>query len=441
MRIRESTRNGYGTRLPATSREERRLAFARFRTSRHARTRGISARGHEQVRGRRRRRRGRVRRRPQVQEQRDRRRRRGEEVQGASRVVRCSPRRVRISGPSRPLAGRRPTPPPASTTRPSARVDATTSPSMASRDAPRVLPRPPSPRVGRARASPTRRRSGRILILPPPLPSIATPRGLLVRQESDDDEAVKKTTLREVKVLRSLEHENVVSLKVRVDASARDVATTRTPALTERGAVPSFRSSRPDPARLPAPPRAVLTPSTPSPPRASRLISQGSVPEERQAVLGVRVRREEPPRGFRRAPRRVVRLDTTRRYVWQLARAVAHCHRPRDRPPRHQTREPSREPAVGPRERAEAVRFRGFCASAARQGWGRGGFAFDGLRRDSVVQERRSYSWGSTSYGFEVDAWGDRVHHGRAHRRAAAFSGPRATEWTSCTSFRRRWAG
>ena len=167
MRIRESTRNGYGTRLPATSREERRLAFARFRTSRHARTRGISARGHEQVRGRRRRRRGRVRRRPQVQEQRDRRRRRGEEVQGASRVVRCSPRRVRISGPSRPLAGRR---------RPPARVDDA---SVRSRRRDDVAidgiarctarpPRPPSPRVGRARASPTRRRSGRILILPPP---------------------------------------------------------------------------------------------------------------------------------------------------------------------------------------------------------------------------------------------------------------------------------
>ena len=146
-------------------------------------------------------------------------------------------------------------PPPASTTRPSARVDATTSPSMASRDAPRVLPaRLPRASAARARRLPDAEADGSSSS--PPLPSIATPRGLLVRQESDDDEAVKKTTLREVKVLRSLEHENVVSLKVRVDASARDVATTRTPALTERGAVPSFRSSRPDPLaspRLPAP--------------------------------------------------------------------------------------------------------------------------------------------------------------------------------------------
>lgn len=33
-------------------------------------------------------------------------------------------------------------------------------------------------------------------------------------QESDDDEIVRKTTLREVKVLRSLKQDNVVNLKV-----------------------------------------------------------------------------------------------------------------------------------------------------------------------------------------------------------------------------------
>ena len=31
-------------------------------------------------------------------------------------------------------------------------------------------------------------------------------------KESDDDEIVKKTTLREVKMLRNLKHENIVSL-------------------------------------------------------------------------------------------------------------------------------------------------------------------------------------------------------------------------------------
>ena len=39
-----------------------------------------------------------------------------------------------------------------------------------------------------------------------------------VAQESDDDEIVRKTTLREVKVLRSLKQDNIVNLKVR-DAS------------------------------------------------------------------------------------------------------------------------------------------------------------------------------------------------------------------------------
>ena len=34
-------------------------------------------------------------------------------------------------------------------------------------------------------------------------------------KESDEDAVVRKTTLREVKVLRSLKHENIVSLKVR----------------------------------------------------------------------------------------------------------------------------------------------------------------------------------------------------------------------------------
>ena len=34
-------------------------------------------------------------------------------------------------------------------------------------------------------------------------------------KESDDDANVRKTTLREVKVLRALKHENIVSLKVR----------------------------------------------------------------------------------------------------------------------------------------------------------------------------------------------------------------------------------
>lgn len=33
-------------------------------------------------------------------------------------------------------------------------------------------------------------------------------------QESDDDEIVRKTTLREVKVLRSLKQDNIVNLKV-----------------------------------------------------------------------------------------------------------------------------------------------------------------------------------------------------------------------------------
>ena len=35
-----------------------------------------------------------------------------------------------------------------------------------------------------------------------------------VVQESDDDEIVRKTTLREVKVLRSLKQDNIVNLKV-----------------------------------------------------------------------------------------------------------------------------------------------------------------------------------------------------------------------------------
>ena len=35
-------------------------------------------------------------------------------------------------------------------------------------------------------------------------------------QESEDDEIVRKTTLREVKVLRSLKQENIVNLKVRL---------------------------------------------------------------------------------------------------------------------------------------------------------------------------------------------------------------------------------
>jgi|AntRauMFilla1563_2_1112583.scaffolds.fasta_scaffold74135_1 hypothetical protein len=35
-------------------------------------------------------------------------------------------------------------------------------------------------------------------------------------QESEDDEIVRKTTLREVKVLRSLKQENIVNLKVSV---------------------------------------------------------------------------------------------------------------------------------------------------------------------------------------------------------------------------------
>ena len=34
-------------------------------------------------------------------------------------------------------------------------------------------------------------------------------------EENDDDPAVRKTTLREVKVLRTLQQENIVSLKVR----------------------------------------------------------------------------------------------------------------------------------------------------------------------------------------------------------------------------------
>lgn len=34
-------------------------------------------------------------------------------------------------------------------------------------------------------------------------------------KENDDDPAVRKTTLREVKVLRTLQQENIVSLKVR----------------------------------------------------------------------------------------------------------------------------------------------------------------------------------------------------------------------------------
>jgi len=36
-------------------------------------------------------------------------------------------------------------------------------------------------------------------------------------KESDDDANVRKTTLREVKVLRALKHDNIVSLKVRLE--------------------------------------------------------------------------------------------------------------------------------------------------------------------------------------------------------------------------------
>lgn len=52
-------------------------------------------------------------------------------------------------------------------------------------------------------------------------PSVPSPRrlGLSQFKESDDDAVVRKTTLREVKVLRSLKHENIVSLKVRARAS------------------------------------------------------------------------------------------------------------------------------------------------------------------------------------------------------------------------------
>ena len=45
-------------------------------------------------------------------------------------------------------------------------------------------------------------------------------------QESDDDEIVRKTTLREVKVLRSLKQDNIVNLKVRDELNSRPGAST-----------------------------------------------------------------------------------------------------------------------------------------------------------------------------------------------------------------------
>lgn len=46
-------------------------------------------------------------------------------------------------------------------------------------------------------------------------------------KESDDDANVRKTTLREVKVLRALKHENIVSLKVRAGKGRNATARTR----------------------------------------------------------------------------------------------------------------------------------------------------------------------------------------------------------------------
>ena len=94
--------------------------------------------------------------------------------------------------------------------------------------------------------------------------------------------------------------------------------------------------------------------------------------------------------------------DTTRRYVWQLARAVAHCHRlgivHRDIKPENLL--------VNPRsDRANALKLCDF--GFARPLRAKAGRAASPLTDYVATRWYRAPELllGSTSYGFEVDAW------------------------------------
>ena len=168
---------------------------------------------------------------------------------------------------------------------------------------------------------------------------------------------VRKTTLREVKVLRSLKHENIVSLKVRARASTSlPSGPARDPDLRRARGSDRVLLTRPA-ASLPASsfPRTSPSPHLPRPPIPS-LASQEAFRRKGKLYLVFEyVERnllevlEQRPNGLD--------PETVRRY---LAARRRHLLVPPfgRRPPRHQTREPPGRPRVPIELRAQTVRLR-----------------------------------------------------------------------------------
>ena len=212
---------------------------------------------------------------------------------------------------------------------------------------------------------------------------------------------VRKTTLREVKVLRSLKHENIVSLKVRARASTSlPSGPARDPDLRRARGSDRVLLTRPA-ASLPASsfPRTSPSPHLPRPPIPS-LASQEAFRRKGKLYLVFEyVERnllevlEQRPNGLN--------PETVRRYIWQLVRAISWCHRSdvvhRDIKPENLL--------VDPESRSNsALKLCDF------------GFARALTRAKTAREPLTDYvatRWyrapelllGSDAYGFEVDQW------------------------------------
>ena len=212
---------------------------------------------------------------------------------------------------------------------------------------------------------------------------------------------VRKTTLREVKVLRSLKHENIVSLKVRARASTSlPSGPARDPDLRRARGSDRVLLTRPA-ASLPASsfPRTSPSPHLPRPPIPS-LASQEAFRRKGKLYLVFEyVERnllevlEQRPNGLD--------PETVRRYIWQLVRAISWCHRSdvvhRDIKPENLL--------VDPESRSNsALKLCDF------------GFARALTRAKTAREPLTDYvatRWyrapelllGSDAYGFEVDQW------------------------------------
>ena len=152
-------------------------------------------------------------------------------------------------------------------------------------------------------------------------------------KESDEDAVVRKTTLREVKVLRSLKHENIVSLKVR-----------RVPAERLRRAPrEAFASSNIFlPLAAPRPPARLTAPLRPGPPGSRGAPAGVSPPTDPPLVVFDRAQEAFRRKGklylvFEYVERNLLEVleskpnglapADVRRYIWQLVRAISRCHR------------------------------------------------------------------------------------------------------------------